>query len=120
MCKVTQSGYVMDDGTIIPFSKLKIEDLSVEHINELNTSSATAWDILLIRNSIDKIAEKVDNQAPCGFGTCKEDVEILIEEKIKDIPHQVWNKTTKFSDQLTKFLVLLLTLVNIYVLFFKG
>lgn len=61
MCKRNKDGYIMDDGTLIPFSGVKIEDIKPEHIVQLSKENATAWDIYSIKTSLHTLRSDIQS-----------------------------------------------------------
>lgn len=117
MCRITKDGYLMNDGSLIPFKNLDLKDIPVNHIEELNKTTATAWDIVLMRNSIEEIKILFGAHFGAHSKSCpinKEEVKKIVNEELKSIPGKTFSAGAKFADNFTKILVLLLTIVTIW------
>ncbi|MDQ7818647.1 MAG: hypothetical protein RDU14_16600 [Melioribacteraceae bacterium] len=146
MCEITTHGYKMQDGTIIPFRKLDMGDVSPEHVEEMNKSSASVWDVVLLRNTIfgfkdeikrdlsdqiKKLTEtlgKHGNYCPANEDAVKEivhkelvskDVKELMQKELKNAAiHQI-DKGSKIIRYAWRVVLVIFVLLNIY-LVFKG
>lgn len=133
MCEITTHGYKMKDGTIIPFKKLNMGDVSPEHVEEMNNASASVWDVILLRNTIfglkDEIRKDVSEQLAeisklftehetyCPVN--KEQVKKLVHEEIESRADLKIKKGAKIFDVIWKGAVVFLVVINIY-LFIVG
>ncbi len=117
MCKITVNGYRMEDGTLIRFKDINIQNLPVHHIEELHRTSATAWDIVLLRNSIDEMKDAFYEENKKHIKGCplnREGIAEIVREEIKKTPERAFKASSKFADMLTKLLVFILTIITIY------
>lgn len=124
MCGITTNGYKMKDGSIIPFKKLNMGDVSPEHIEELNKSVASVWDVVLLRNTIfglkDEISKDVGAQIErLSMAMNKEKIKELVHEEINNRTDLKIKRSVKIFDLIWKAAVVLIVVINIY-LFIKG
>lgn len=124
MCEITTHGYKMQDGTIIPFKKLNMGDVSPDHIEEMNRASASVWDVVLLRNTIfslkDEISKDVGAQIEkLSMAMNKEKIKELVHEEINNRTDLKIKKSAKILDIIWKAAVVLIVVINIY-LFVKG
>lgn len=133
MCKITNEGYQMKDGAVIPFKKLEIGDVSPEHIEELNKSYATVWDVVLLRNTIFSLREDIKKDVGEQIGKLtktfgehgsycpanKEKVKDLVNEVIEDRTDLKITRGKKYFDLIWKAAIVFIVLLNIY-LYLKG
>ena len=118
MCEITTHGYKMKDDTIIPFRKLNMGDVSPEHIEELNTSSASVWDIVLLRNSIfslkDEISKDVGEQIEkLSIAMNKEKIRELVHEEIEKDKTARVKKGSKIFELIWKGALAILVVLNL-------
>ena len=115
MCKITVDGYRMNDGSLIPFKNLDIQSIPVHHIEELNKTPATGWDIVLLRNSIEDIKQTLLNEQEKHIGcpVNKKEISKIVVEELKKIPERTLKRSSAIADNLTKILVFALTIVTI-------
>ena len=59
MCKRVAEGWEMSDKTVI-HPDTPLENINLEHLNQLNQANATAYDFFLSTRSIFQTQEKVD------------------------------------------------------------
>ena len=117
MCQITTLGYKMSDGTLIPFKNLEIQNIPVHHIEELNNASASAWEIVLLRNSMEDMKEEILEKNKSHTDTCpinKTRVVEIVNEEIKKIPGKTLTVTSRIANHFNKILLLGLTLATIY------
>lgn len=118
MCEITTHGYKMKDGAIIPFKKLNMGDVSPEHIEELNTSSASVWDIVLLRNNIfnlkDEISKDVGEQIEkLSIAMNKEKIRDLVHEEIEKDKIARVKKGSKIFELIWKGALAILVVLNL-------
>jgi hypothetical protein len=133
MCEITTHGYKMKDGTIIPFKKLNMGDVSPDHVEEMNRSSASVWDVILLRNTIFGMKEEIKKDVSDQLGgitklfTQHESYCPANEERVRELVHkEIGNRTdlkirksAKVFDLIWKGAVVLIVVINIY-LFIIG
>jgi len=146
MSSTTACGYKMNDGTIVPFKKLNIGDISPEHVEEMNNASASVWDVALLRNSIytlkdeikkdvaeqiDKLSESIIKHVlycpvnPDGVKEIiykeieSENVKAQIQKQLRDTAIQQVNKGSKIVKYAWRAIVVIFLIINIY-LILKG
>jgi len=146
MCEITTHGYKMKDGTIIPFKKLNMGDVSPEHVEEMNQAAASVWDVVLLRNTflglkedikkdlseqitkLTKSLEEHSNYCPANIEKVKGIVrEELMSENVKELMHKnlmnaamlQMNKGSKIAKYVWRAVVVVFIIINIY-LVFKG
>ena len=146
MCRTTNEGYIMKDGTLVPFKKLEIGDINPEHIDELNKSTASVLDLVLLNNKLfdwkDEIKNDVTKQiekfaktiiehskyCPANEERVKEIISTeLVSENVKELMQkelmtaalEKLDKGSKIVRYVWRAVVALFILFNIYMIF-KG
>lgn len=102
MCRISKDGYIMEDGTKIPFQKLNLGDISPKHIEQLNKSTPSIYDILLLRNDMYNMKDEIVNDVrqiveshTIGCPINKDKVEHMIENKLTSYPKEKLKSTSK-------------------------
>ena len=133
MCEITAHGYKMKDGTVIPFKKLNMGEVSPEHIEEMNRAYASVWGMVLLRNDLlglkdeikkelsDQITKLTDSLEKHGkYCPANEDrIKEIINEEINQRTDLKIRKSAKIFDLMWKAAIVILVVVNIY-LFILG
>lgn len=130
MCKLTNEGYQLKDGKVIPFHNCRIEFLSADEFQELSASKASILDTLLIRDALhairgdmQKIINRLDSLCVEHKDICpanKDNIETLIQETINKQPKKAFDTAVKWSKDLTVLLLLILNFALVYKVFFNG
>lgn len=124
MCKLTNEGYQLKSGKIIPFHNCKVEYLSSEEFLELSASKASILDTLLIRdalhslrNDMQTIANKIDafcesrsNGCPANEAKIKE----IAQDVVNSQPERFYNKAVEFSKNFGIILILIINMILLY------
>lgn len=77
MCGITDESVKFRDGSEIEYSKLKFENLTKNQIDDLNTSVASKYDILIIRKSIHTLRNDIFS--------CLGKIQEESEQRVKDV-----------------------------------
>lgn len=129
MCKLTNEGYQLKSGKIIPFHNCKVEYLSSDEFQELSASKASILDTLLIRDALHSlrtdmqvIVNKIDMLCKNTKIGCPEDegrVRSIVQEVINSQPKKMYNKVVELSKSLTVILLLIMNIILLYKQFFS-
>ncbi|MDQ7818911.1 MAG: hypothetical protein RDU14_17920 [Melioribacteraceae bacterium] len=146
MSETTTHGHKMTDGTIIPFKKLDIGDISPNHIDEMNKVSATLWDIVLLRNTIfdfkdevkkdvcaqinelTKLIKNHESYCPANEDKVKElvqeelmseNVKKLMQKELMNVALKQVSKGSRIARYAWRAIIVIFLIINIY-LFIIG
>lgn len=127
MCKLTESGYELKSGKIIPFHNCKLELLSSEEFAELSGSKASILDTLLIRDALhglrtdmQTVINKIDSFCDARKEGCpanRESIIEIVEEVISEQPKKMYLKGLDIAKDLTLVVTFVIQFVILYKLF---
>lgn len=124
MCKLTNKGYQLKSGKIIPFHNCKVEYLSSDEFQELSASKASILDTLLIRDALhglridmQMIANKIDTfcesrSAGCPANETK--IKSIAQQVVNNQPKKVYNKVVEISKSFGMILILVINIILLY------
>lgn len=127
MCTITKDGYLMKDGTTIPFKQLKFGDIAPHHVEEMNVSTASVWDVVLLRNSVFEIKDDIENMLSAQTkeikgmlgthaGECpinRDEVNKLIDERLNTRTEIKIKKGSKILEFVWKGMLAILVVLNL-------
>lgn len=98
MCKVTKDGYILKDGTKIPYD-VDITTLEISSINSLNNEPGTKWDTYIlhvglreltnkIEGNFEKVMEAIETSKDVHFDSCpfnRSGITELVDERVIEL-----------------------------------
>ena len=124
MCKLTESGYELKSGKIIPFHNCKLELLSSEEFAELSGSKASILDTLLIRDALhglrtdmQTVINKIDSFCDARKEGCpanEEKIKEIAQQVVDNQPKRVYNKVVEISKSFGMILILVINIILLY------
>ena len=128
MCKLTNEGYQLKSGKIIPFHNCKVEYLSSEEFQELSASKASILDTLLIRDALhslrtdmQSVINKIDSFCDARKEGCpanEEKIKEIAQQVVDNQPKRVYNKVVEISKSVSVILLLIMNMILLYKQFF--
>lgn len=114
MCIRVKEGYLMADGEVITFGT-KLENIKVEHINQLNEHGTSALEYFLIHSELLEIKTILDELKPHTLGCPVNPVAIrrLIQQEIQSYPKGWWERKSWFVKMVTAIFGLIISAYGI-------